>query len=137
MSHLPCPCHSQKCYHECCQPYHQGKNPENALALMRSRYSAYALGLAEYIIATTHSENPSSRKSNLSEWKKDILDFSKTTQFTGLEILDFSEDKDHAEVCFTAFLTMENQKSSFTEKSSFEKCDSKWFYKDGKIVSRS
>ena len=40
--------------------------PENALKLMRSRYSAYALSLAEYIIATAKVPPKS---------KKDILEF--------------------------------------------------------------
>lgn len=42
-----CPCHSQKCYEECCKRYHEGAAAENALILMRSRYSAYALQLAD------------------------------------------------------------------------------------------
>ncbi|MBJ7449651.1 MAG: hypothetical protein JHC93_04750, partial [Parachlamydiales bacterium] len=49
-----CPCHSSLDYEKCCKPFHDGIPAPTALALMRSRYSAYALHLIEYIIATTH-----------------------------------------------------------------------------------
>jgi len=40
----PCPCGSGRKYKKCCQPYHRGAKPDNALTLMKSRYAAYALG---------------------------------------------------------------------------------------------
>ena len=49
-----CPCCSGKSA-ICCQKYHKGLTPENALVLMRSRYSAYALGVGDYLIETTLS----------------------------------------------------------------------------------
>ncbi|MDD2950112.1 MAG: YchJ family metal-binding protein, partial [Sulfuricurvum sp.] len=54
----PCPCHSGEKYKKCCQPYHKGILPSNAQKLMRSRYSAFALELSNYIMATTHPNNP-------------------------------------------------------------------------------
>ncbi len=47
---LPCPCGSGLKYKKCCQKYHKGALPSTALLLMKSRYSAYALGLADYIM---------------------------------------------------------------------------------------
>ena len=78
---IPCPCHSGKKYQECCQPYHTGKLPENALALMRSRYSAYALHLADYIMQTTHPHNRA-YLSDKERWKKEILGRYKKRIFT-------------------------------------------------------
>jgi SEC-C motif-containing protein len=48
----PCPCGGTS-YAACCQPRHDGSRPaETAEALMRSRYSAFALGLPDYLQAT-------------------------------------------------------------------------------------
>jgi SEC-C motif-containing protein len=129
-NHL-CPCHSKKKYSECCQPYHEGKICENALKLMRSRYSAYALNLPEYIIQTTHPENP---QYTLQEsWKKQIEEFIQSTDFAGLDILEFEENNNGAYVTFTAHLKQNGEYVSFTEKSFFVKENGKWFYKDGQI----
>ncbi len=43
-----CPCNSRKKYRDCCKILHDGGFPESALALMRSRYSAYALDRPGY-----------------------------------------------------------------------------------------
>ena len=52
----PCPCTSKKPYDRCCGPYHSGgKVPETAEQLMRSRFSAYALGKADYLRTTTRA----------------------------------------------------------------------------------
>ena len=91
-SHMLCPCKSQKNYEECCKHYHIGGNPPTALALMRSRYSAYSLGLADYIIKTTHPNHPEFNQKPW-EWRDDILHFSKATEFIDLEILAFESQK--------------------------------------------
>ena len=49
---LKCPCGSQDSYKNCCKPLHRGEPAKSAVQLMRSRYSAYALSLPDYIIAT-------------------------------------------------------------------------------------
>ncbi|OZA06655.1 MAG: hypothetical protein B7X95_01715 [Methylophilaceae bacterium 17-44-8] len=51
-----CPCQSGQSYAQCCQPLHQGNLADSALALMRSRYSAYVLGLTQYLLLTWHSD---------------------------------------------------------------------------------
>jgi SEC-C motif-containing protein len=121
-----CPCHSGKVYGKCCGPYHQGhqgRSPENALALMRSRYAAYALGLADYILQTTHPLNPQPKD------REQILFFSKQTEFCGLDILSFEDGEKIAYVTFTAHLRQNGQDAPFTEKSEFEKVDGRWMYK--------
>ncbi|MEO7252823.1 MAG: YchJ family metal-binding protein [Casimicrobium sp.] len=53
-----CPCGSGAAYEACCGRFHAGPlhwmapTPE---ALMRSRYSAYALGLRDYVLYTWHA----------------------------------------------------------------------------------
>lgn len=125
-----CPCGSQKIYQECCQKYHQGILPENAELLMRSRYSAYALHHAPYIIATTHPKN-SRYQNDLKKWTKEILEFSQNTLFEKLEVLEFEEGNEIAFVTFIAHLSQRGKVVSFKEKSRFEKVEGKWLYLSG------
>ncbi|MFA6916827.1 MAG: YchJ family metal-binding protein [Parachlamydiales bacterium] len=128
-----CPCHSGQPYNSCCEPFHKGKSPENALQLMRSRYSAYALGLADYIIQTTHPSNPNYTH-NFGEWTANILIFSKETDFKDLKILDFEDNPTISYVTFQAILTNKGLDSGFTEKSRFIKNKGQWLYVDGKFI---
>lgn len=52
-----CPCLSGETYAECCGPYHRGEaDAPTAERLMRSRYSAFAVGNAAYLLATWHPQ---------------------------------------------------------------------------------
>ena len=125
---IPCPCGSQKKYKKCCAVYHKGALAPNALSLMKSRYSAYATGNADYIIKTTHPENPDFTTEHAS-WKKDIDIFSKHTEFWGLKIIEFIDGEEEAYVTFEASLSS----GLLTEKSRFLKSDGRWLYVDGLI----
>ena len=125
---IPCPCGSQKKYKKCCAVYHKGALAPNALILMKSRYSAYATGNADYIIKTTHPENPDFTTERTS-WKKDIDIFSKHTEFGGLKIIEFIDGEEEAYVTFEASLSS----GLLTEKSRFLKSDERWLYVDGLI----
>jgi SEC-C motif-containing protein len=127
-----CPCDSKMPYHKCCQPYHQGALPETALNLMRSRYSAYALGLFDFIIASTHTDNVAYTK-DIKSWRQDLESFCRQTNFDGLKILQFGEGEDTSTVSFTAYLRQGNSDASFTEKSSFVREKGHWLYKSGEI----
>ena len=53
-----CPCTPNKAYAACCRPFHNGPAlPETAEQLMRSRFSAFVLGLSDYLVETTHPKN--------------------------------------------------------------------------------
>ena len=125
-----CPCHSQKNYQDCCMKYHEGGIPQTALQLMRSRYSAYALGLIEYIIRTTSVE----KQRELIHEKQDLLAFSQNTSFEGLEILEVEEGDPVSYVTFKAKLRQGKTDVSFTEKSRFEKVSGKWYYHSGNVT---
>lgn len=129
----PCPCGSQKKYKKCCKVFHDGTLPTNALELMKSRYSAFAVHKAEYIIATTHSQNQDFT-SDVSSWKKGILDFCENTSFNGLEIIDFIDGELESYVTFKAILEQANEDATFSEKSRFLKENGKWLYVDGKFI---
>ena len=126
----PCPCASKRFYHQCCQQYHNGALPETAEKLMRSRYCAYAMGLVDYIVQTTHPDNPN-WSADTEQWKADITLFCRHTKFPGLSVENFEDGDERAYVTFTAFLTQGTQDATFTEKSTFVKRDGRWFYLDG------
>lgn len=125
-----CPCHSKSPYETCCGPYHQGTLAPNPITLMRSRYAAYALELPEYIIKTTHPQNPK-YTADSAKWKKEICDFYANTSFEGLQILDAEFTEKEGYVTFKAILKQENRDASFTEKSYFEKINNAWLYHSG------
>lgn len=63
--HAPqdCPCGSGRRYAQCCRPLHLGqREAATAAELMRSRYSAFAVGDADYLLATWH---PATRPGDL------------------------------------------------------------------------
>ena len=126
----PCPCGSGYKYKKCCQPLHKGKLPKSALALMRSRYSAFALNIPKYIIHTTHKNNQDFTE-NREKWTEDIENFSNNCQFKNLEILDASSNENVAFVSFKATILCNNKDCSFSEKSKFLKENEKWLYLSG------
>lgn len=129
-----CPCNSGKNYNNCCKTLHDGVFPESALSLMRSRYSAYALHKPEYIIHTTHPDNPNYKK-NYSQWVQEILHFCQNTQFQKLDILEVIEGVDESYVTFNAHLLQNNQEKKLIEKSYFVKYGKQWLYKDAITIN--
>ena len=128
---LPCPCGSGVKYKKCCQKYHKGALPANAQLLMRSRYSAYAFGLADYIIKTTHPDN-SDFTPETKQWKEEILQFSQGTEFLGLKVTHFTDGKKEAFVTFEASLSS----GLLKEKSRFLKENDRWLYVDGEFTAQ-
>ncbi len=124
----PCPCGSREKYKKCCQIYHKGARPKTALLLMKSRYVAYAIGDADYIIKTTHPDNLDYNKDKKS-WKMSIDSFCKETDFLALEILDFLDGDEESFVSFVAQLSSGEMK----EKSRFLKVDDVWLYESGEV----
>lgn len=123
---MRCLCFSQKTYSNCCRPFHEGDKPKTCEQLMRSRYSAYALGLVDYIVQTTHSK---SRQADIATWGEEIGAFCKQTEFTGLTIEEATEDT----VTFYAQLRRGNMDVSFREKSSFTTESGRLVYVEGVI----
>ncbi|MCB1134895.1 MAG: SEC-C domain-containing protein [Chlamydiia bacterium] len=126
----PCPCHSGEAYHNCCQPYHNGKVCPSAQSLMRSRYAAYALGLSDYIMDTTDPKGPL-YQAHREAWRKTIDVFSQQCQFESLRILGASEGKKEAYVTFYAGLSEQGKDVSFAERSRFIKRGGRWYYHSG------
>ena len=125
----PCPCGSKEKYKNCCQKYHKGAKPKNALLLMKSRYSAYVFADSKYIMITTHPDNPDYSSDKIA-WKESIETFSKKTNFLSLEIDSFEEETNTAFVTFKAHFS----EGELYEKSRFIKEKSTWLYIDGEFI---
>ena len=64
-----CPCCSALPYAQCCQPLHLGGRAISPEALMRSRFSAHALGLLPYIVHSWSAEGRAALdQSELARW---------------------------------------------------------------------
>ncbi len=126
----PCPCQSSLDYAVCCGRYHQGKlHAPTAEALMRSRYTAYVMGNAQYIFRTWHEKTRPALQS---------LRDSEPQKLIGLKILSIqagSVDDDKGMVEFIAsyenpFKETEEPIQQHREKSLFVKMKGRWLYID-------
>lgn len=140
---MTCPCGSRKLYGACCGQYHTGVAlPPTAEALMRSRYSAYAKGLVDYIVDTTHPDNPLAQKDDGVSLRKDVIATCKKISWDKLVVLE-TEDVSEGEayVTFQTYFKVKGQQGqrsqgfhtqSFIEKSRFLKSsDGAWLYENG------
>lgn len=121
----PCPCESGKPYVSCCQFYHQGAPAANAEILMRSRYSAYVLGLEQYLLDTWHPETrPSSM--NLNE--------DTAMKWLGLSVKRFEETSPNAAIVeFVARYKIGGQKAERLHEISQFLLTDRWYYVSGEI----
>lgn len=118
-----CPCGSGAGYHVCCEPLHGGERQAgSAEELMRSRYSAYAHGNADYLFRTWH---PRTRPIDV------VVDPG--TTWLGLEVIGTDAggaDDDLGEVEFAARFESEGRSGSMHERSRFQRRAGRWFYVD-------
>lgn len=126
----PCPCGQGSKYKRCCRPFHRGQAAPTPVALMRSRYAAYAAGEVEYILATTDPDGPQFR-ADRPAWVADVQSFCDTTEFLGLDVLAASQDGDRGVVTFRARLSQGGRDASFAERSTFVRSDGRWLYSEG------
>lgn len=121
-----CPCGSGQAYGRCCSPLHEGNAATSAEALMRSRYCAYVLKLADYLLASWHE---STRPSEL-DLEAD------STKWLGLELKRAKQqDQSHATVEFVARYRIAGRGHRLHELSRFILQDGRWFYIDGDMLT--
>lgn len=122
---IPCFCGSAIPFEDCCQKYINGsQKAPTALALMKSRYSAYATHQADYLFDTTHI----SQRKYYS--KADILNWATANEWQKLEIISFTETT----VEFKAYFLDKNKTAQVHyEFSTFKQENGSWFYVDGKF----
>jgi len=125
MSGAACPCGSGRTLETCCGRLHAGASAPDAEHLMRSRYSAYVLGLEDYLLATWH---PATRPAALE------LAAAPRPQWLGLALKAHTPlDETHATVEFVARYKLNGRAFRLHETSRFEKLDGRWLYVDGEI----
>lgn len=121
----PCPCGSGRAYESCCGRLHAGEPAGDAAQLMRSRYSAYVLGLEDYLLETWH---PATRPQRLE------LDMPPKPKWIGLEVKSHgASDADRATVEFVARYKLTGRACRLHEISRFERVEGRWLYVDGEI----
>ena len=129
-----CPCGSQKKYKNCCRIFHYGEKPNSALELMKSRYSAFASNDSNYIMNTTHRENPDFTY-DTEKWQKEIHEYFDHSEFKKLEIIEFVDGQNESYVTFKASIFQGAIDVSFIEKSKFLKVNNQWLYHSGEFIS--
>ena len=149
----PCPCRAggdpmanailgrdgSASYAECCGRFVEGGAAcPDALSLMRARYSAYAKGRADFVVATTHPDNPDRRTAN---FEGDVRSFCEGVSFEKLEVHEFVQRDDAtAIVTFTAVLRGRKRGTvggALQERSRFVKdpATGRWLYREALKVT--
>jgi SEC-C motif-containing protein len=131
MTDATCPCGSGRTLAECCGPILSGESPaRTAEALMRSRYTAYATGNIDHILATEDAKDTD--REATTRWAR-----KKT--WTGLEIVDTQaggESDDEGIVEFRARYREMDEAHGHEhdhvhhERSRFLRRGGKWMYRD-------
>ena len=130
-----CPCNSLMNYSECCEPLltdSENKKATTPLALMRSRYSAYALGFIDYIINSHHPEKRGEIDPHSAE------EWSRTSRWHGLNIINTTDtDENNGSVEFVAhYQDIKGKEHFHHELAHFTKLNDTWFYSDGELVKQ-
>lgn len=118
-----CPCGSGNGYAECCEPLHEGAAAVTAEALMRSRYAAYAVGDAAYLLRTWHPRTRPER-----------IDLDGRTRWVGLDVRQVAggaADDETGTVCFVAAYQRDGRPGELAETSEFVRRAGRWVYLDG------
>lgn len=125
----PCPCESKRTFDRCCEPFVLGREfPPTAQALMRSRFTAYALGRADYLAKTT---------ALVEREKLDVEElgrYCRAVKCISLKILQTEAGGPEDEtgvVVFFAKLLINGKRMLHREKSRFVREDGHWMYLDG------
>lgn len=116
----PCPCGSALDYSICCAPLHQGAPAGSPEALMRSRYSAFALGRMAYLL---DSWAPETRPTS--------LDPDPDTRWCSLTVISSSETGDIGSVHFRAVSRTGDDWYCLEEQARFQQQPPHWYYLDG------
>lgn len=125
-----CPCLSGDTYGACCGRYHSGAaTAPTAEALMRSRYSAFAVGDDAYLLATWAPQTrPDSAGPGDEQWRR--LDIHRTERGGPFDTTGVVE--------FTAYYRYPatGERGSLHETSRFVREDGRWYYVDGDREAR-
>lgn len=115
-----CPCGSGDSYDACCGRLHAGTPAPTAEALMRARYSAFAVGELGYLLGTFHSSS-----------RPEVFSRDPAIEWTRLAVLDTSGGglfDDSGTVRFRAVYVRDGKRGVLDENSRFIREDGRWTY---------
>ncbi|MBN7768707.1 YchJ family protein [Marinobacter daepoensis] len=118
-----CPCGSGMTYDLCCQRWHLGAMAPTPEALMRSRFSAFALADRAYLLATWH---PDTRPAE--------LNLADSPEWVSLQVLSANANAGQGQVHFRAVYRAGHGWGYLEERSDFVKVDDRWFYLEGETT---
>jgi SEC-C motif-containing protein len=124
-----CVCGSLKQFGQCCQPFLIGrKQPKTPVQLMRSRFSAFAIGgFGDHLLRTW-----------LPEAAKDHSEFElsqRSVNWQRLTIIDKSQKGDRGVVEFKAiFVDDDGDQQTHHEISQFHRVGGRWYYASGRVI---
>jgi len=125
---LPCSCGSGLVEDACCGPIIAGADAPTALALMRSRYTAYVRGAIDHVVASHAAETRAQvDRAAAAQWSRD-------TRWLGLEIVATSAGgpgDSEGVVEFIARGITRGAAFAQRERSRFRRSDGRWYYVDG------
>jgi SEC-C motif-containing protein len=133
-----CPCGSGLPYSECCEPIIKGrKDAPTAEALMRARYTSYAMDEIPFLVNSCSPNTKQSEKIDERETRK----WAESSRWLGLEIVSKEKggvDDDEGTVEFKATFEDTSDKHAgrqvHHERGSFERVNGKWYYTTGKVI---
>ncbi|MGW4489289.1 YchJ family protein [Amycolatopsis sp. NPDC004368] len=118
-----CPCGLPQPYAECCGRFHDGRQTApTAELLMRSRYSAFAVGDVAYLLSTWHADTRPKR-----------LRLDDGQEWTGLDVLGGTGGgllQNEGTVEFRAHYRHGGHDDTLHENSRFVRESGQWFYVD-------
>ena len=114
----------------CCAPLHAGAPASTALALMRSRYTAFVRGDVDYLVATqAEAGRAGLDRAAIAQW-------ARTTTWDSLEIVTTEAGGPDDTTGLVEFIARgRNAGMPFAqrERSRFVRTDGRWYYVDGDI----
>jgi len=130
-----CPCGSGKDYDACCGPVIAGAPAATAEALMRSRYTAYARGQVDHILATyTPQAGRNVDRASTEKW-------SKESTWLGLTVVGTEGGGPDDKQGTVQFIARYRQGADGAELTHAERAtfvrrpgDGRWLYSEGKVL---
>lgn len=115
----PCPCGGTT-FGDCCGPFLLREAwPDTAEQLMRSRYTAFAVRDAEYLLRTWH---PRTRPETV------VFDDRRWTDLQVTAVVDGGPDDLMGIVAFTARFESDGRRDAVFERSAFVRRGGRWVY---------
>jgi len=115
-----CPCGWGEPFEACCGRYLAGTDAPTAEALMRSRFTAFAVGDAQYLLHSWHADT-----------RPDTLELDDDLEWKRLVVLATEQGSpfdDDGVVEFEAYYRQNGRRGVQHERSTFTRVERRWVY---------